>query len=103
MLLESEVKKYDLNYGQLCDETECEFSSSNSSQLKIKSNSQKLKTIFRPDFKFEDLGVGGLDAEISDIFRFVFTKLRMRIISKQPREIRHFIDMLFSITAEYFW
>lgn len=29
--------------------------------IKIKSSSNKLKNIFRPDFRFEDMGVGGLD------------------------------------------
>lgn len=29
--------------------------------VKILSTSNKLKAIFRPDFKFEDMGVGGLD------------------------------------------
>ena len=29
-------------------------------------------SVIRPDFKFEDLGIGGLDAEFSDIFRRAF-------------------------------
>lgn len=32
--------------------------------LKIKSSSNKTKTIFRADFKFEDMGIGGLNKEI---------------------------------------
>ena len=47
----------------LSEETEFEFFS-NSDQLWVKNKSNKLKTIFRPDFKFEDMGVGGLDSEI---------------------------------------
>lgn len=47
----------------LTSETEIEFTST-VRDLKIKSKSNKLKAIFRPDFKFEDMGVGGLDTEI---------------------------------------
>ena len=63
MVIDSEVKKYQLDFGMLSEETEFEFLS-NSDQLRVKNKSNKLKTIFRPDFKFEDMGVGGLDQEI---------------------------------------
>lgn len=60
----------------LCSDTEIEFSSINRN-FKVKSNSNKVKTIFRPDFKFEDMGVGGLDKEIQDIFRRAFSSRRI--------------------------
>ena len=76
LLVDSEVKKRDLNYGMLWEETEFEFSTKNP-KLRIKSKSNKLKTIFRPDFRFEDMGVGGLDKEIQDIFRRAFSSRRI--------------------------
>lgn len=44
-------------------ETEFDFQSM-SPLMKIKSSSNKTKNIFRADFKFEDMGVGGLNKEI---------------------------------------
>ena len=63
MLMETPIKKSNYIFGMLTGETEIEFSSL-ANDLKIKSKSNKLKAIFRPDFKFEDMGVGGLDSEI---------------------------------------
>lgn len=77
MLMDSSVKKQDLNYGMLMIDTDLEFSSRGSSNFRIKNQSNKLKTIFRPDFKFEDMGVGGLDKEIQDIFRRAFSSRRI--------------------------
>lgn len=76
MLMENETKLKDLGYGMLTDETEFEFRSLNQ-LLKIKSNSNKMKNIFRADFKFEDMGVGGLNKEIKDIFRRAFSSRRL--------------------------
>lgn len=76
LLVDSEAKKHDLNYGMIWEETECEFSSKNP-KLRIKTKSNKLKTLFRPDFRFEDMGVGGLDKEIQDIFRRAFSSRRI--------------------------
>jgi len=45
--------------------------------LVIKSSSDKTKKIFRADFKFEDMGVGGLNKEIQDIFRRAFSSRRI--------------------------
>ena len=63
MLMENEAKKVDLPFGLLVKETEIEFTYL-SSLLKVKSASNKTKNIFRADFKFEDMGVGGLNKEI---------------------------------------
>ena len=51
--------------------------STESTFLKIKSSSNKLKTIFKNDFKFEDMGVGGLDKQIEYIFRRAFSSRRV--------------------------
>lgn len=63
MLMENETKKIDLPYGMIDTETDFEVSSIKNI-LKIKSSSNKMKKIFRSDFKFEDMGVGGLGKEI---------------------------------------
>lgn len=77
LLMDSNVKKQDLNYGMLWMDTDLEFSSKGSANFRLKNQSNKLKTIFRPDFKFEDMGVGGLDREIQDIFRRAFSSRRI--------------------------
>lgn len=76
MLIENEAKLKDLPYGMLDKETDFEVRSLNTN-LKVKSKSNKMKTIFRADFKFEDMGVGGLNKEIQDIFRRAFSSRRI--------------------------
>ena len=76
LLVDSLAKKQDLPYGMVGNETEFEFSA-RGSRLRIKNKSNKLKTIFRPDFKFEDMGVGGMDKEIGEIFRRAFSSRRI--------------------------
>lgn len=62
--------------GLLVDETDLEIIGKNTSTFKIKQNSQQMKNIFRNDFKFEDIGIGGLDNELSNIFRRAFASRR---------------------------
>ena len=47
------------------------------STVRVKSNSMKAKSLFNENFKFEDLGVGGLDEEIGNIFRRAFSSRRL--------------------------
>lgn len=77
MLIDSIAKKQDLPYAMLTNETELEFVSRINNKLTIKNKSNAMKNIFRPDFKFEDMGVGGLDKEIADIFRRAFSSRRI--------------------------
>lgn len=44
--------------------------------VKLKSVGLKTVSIIDPKFKFEDLGVGGLDQELADIFRKAFASRR---------------------------
>lgn len=64
------------NYGMLFDETSLEFKS-RSPMLTIKSVSNKPKNIFQHKFKFEDLGVGGMDQKIIELFRRAFAMRRV--------------------------
>lgn len=61
-------------FGVLTPETEITFTRKPTSQLRIKANGKKARTnaILTPDFKFEDMGIGGLDKEFSAIFRRAF-------------------------------
>eukprot|EP00375_Theileria_parva_P002060 XP_764736.1 N-ethylmaleimide sensitive protein [Theileria parva strain Muguga] len=55
---------------RLCSDTELEFgyTTIEGTELKI----PKTQSIFKPNFKFEELGIGGLDNEFADIFRRAF-------------------------------
>lgn len=50
------------------------FSKDPKSSIKLKGSSRRpaVNAIVKPDFKFEDMGIGGLDAEFSAIFRRAF-------------------------------
>mmetsp|Transcript_107685 Transcript_107685/g.303344 ORF Transcript_107685/g.303344 Transcript_107685/m.303344 type:complete len:732 (+) Transcript_107685:100-2295(+) len=52
--------------------TEISFQSSASGKVQILSNKASKRSIFRPDFNFEELGIGGLSKEFGDIFRRAF-------------------------------
>ncbi|GJQ11585.1 hypothetical protein GpartN1_g3376.t1 [Galdieria partita] len=48
------------------------FSKAAGSNLKVIGGDKRPKDIFKPDFNFEKMGIGGLDKEFSDIFRRAF-------------------------------
>ena len=53
--------------------TKLTFKKEPSSQIIIEDNSvSQATTVFRPDFNFEDLGIGGLDKEFATLFRRAF-------------------------------
>ncbi|KAF7792841.1 hypothetical protein EIP86_003942 [Pleurotus ostreatoroseus] len=60
--------------GVLMDKTEITFMKAGDSPIKIKSSAKKAppNAILAPNFKFEDMGIGGLDSEFSTIFRRAF-------------------------------
>jgi len=63
--------------GILNEETVIELKATNDEKFMLKgSGKSKQKTFIDKDFKFEDLGVGGLDKEIYDIFRRAFFSRR---------------------------
>lgn len=61
-----------LSSGMIVAETDIEVTCRKSANFKIKGDTSVAQNIFRPDFKFEDLGVGGLDKEMFEIFRQAF-------------------------------
>ncbi|GAA5873522.1 hypothetical protein JCM3774_000038 [Rhodotorula dairenensis] len=60
--------------GILTSQTEINFVKDPASAIKIKSSAKKPppNAILAPNFKFEDMGIGGLDTEFSAIFRRAF-------------------------------
>ncbi|KDQ64451.1 hypothetical protein JAAARDRAFT_28082 [Jaapia argillacea MUCL 33604] len=60
--------------GILMDKTDVSFMKAPDSAIKIKASAKKAapNSILAPNFKFEDMGIGGLDTEFSAIFRRAF-------------------------------
>ncbi|KAK4122867.1 vesicular-fusion protein SEC18 [Parathielavia appendiculata] len=60
--------------GILTNQTSISFYNSPKYPIKLKGSSKRpaANAIIRPDFKFEDMGIGGLDTEFSTIFRRAF-------------------------------
>ena len=61
-------------FGALIQETDVTFIKASDANLKLKGSSKKAppNAILAPNFKFEDVGIGGLDSEFSAIFRRAF-------------------------------
>ncbi|KAL1940022.1 hypothetical protein VTO73DRAFT_9357 [Trametes versicolor] len=62
------------HYGVVMEKTDITFMKSPDSAIKLKSSAKKAppNAILAPNFKFEDMGIGGLDQEFSSIFRRAF-------------------------------
>merc|ERR1719356_404917 len=58
--------------GMLEQSTELDFTQGSSGKLHILSDKVQQRSIFRPDFSFEELGIGGLSKEFGNIFRRAF-------------------------------
>jgi len=65
-------QKHLVKFGFLAEDTVIELSS-DSHNLKISSKVMKAKALTKFGFNFNEMGVGGLDTEISNIFRRAFT------------------------------
>ncbi|KZT71500.1 vesicular-fusion protein SEC18 [Daedalea quercina L-15889] len=61
-------------HGVVMEKTDITFIKAADSSIKIKSSARKAppNAILAPNFKFEDMGIGGLDSEFSAIFRRAF-------------------------------
>lgn len=76
-LLSSPLKN-ELNTGFISNSTQIEFVINDSCiNVTIESNVLTAKNIFKPDFNFSELGVGGLDTQLYDIFRRAFSSRRL--------------------------
>lgn len=65
---------YHYQQGILFDKTDVTFLKAADSAIKLKSSAKKAppNAIIAPNFKFQDMGIGGLDTEFGDIFRRAF-------------------------------
>ena len=69
---EERSSKNKVNFGFLANDTNIELASENT-KYKINSKQMKAKRLTKFGFNFNEMGVGGLDTEISNIFRRAFT------------------------------
>jgi vesicle-fusing ATPase len=62
------------NMGILMEKTDVTFLKAPGSAMRLKSSAKKAppNAIIAPNFKFEDMGIGGLDNEFGEIFRRAF-------------------------------
>ncbi len=62
------------DFGIVMEKTDVTFMKDPQSKIRIKPSTRKASpyAVIAPDFKFEDMGIGGLDREFSAIFRRVF-------------------------------
>ncbi|KAI9142196.1 P-loop containing nucleoside triphosphate hydrolase protein [Paraphysoderma sedebokerense] len=69
-----DVNKQSANVGMLITQTDIHLTKAADASLKIKGDAKKaaLNPLIQPSFKFEDMGIGGLDIEFSAIFRRAF-------------------------------
>ena len=58
--------------GIVMQQTSLNFVKTQDSSIKLKGSKVMGNTIIQPNFKFEDMGIGGLDQEFSSIFRRAF-------------------------------
>ncbi|KAF9567278.1 transport between ER and Golgi ATPase protein [Mortierella alpina] len=60
--------------GVLTQQTQVQFVRAQDSNIKLRgaARNKPAVTLIQPDFKFEDMGIGGLDAEFSNMFRRAF-------------------------------
>ncbi|KAG8218986.1 P-loop containing nucleoside triphosphate hydrolase protein [Butyriboletus roseoflavus] len=63
-----------MEMGVMMQKTDITIMKEGGSPIKIKSSAKRAATnaIIAPNFKFEDMGIGGLDKEFNDIFRRAF-------------------------------
>lgn len=75
-------------------ETEFYFSKTPGSTVRVKGGDNRPKDVFRADFDFEKMGIGGLDKEFSDIFRRAFASRVFPVDLIKKLGIQHVKGML---------
>lgn len=71
---DTESASHPMSRGILTSDTQIEFFKSQKEPLNLKASTRRApaNAIMQPSFKFEDMGIGGLDTEFSSIFRRAF-------------------------------
>ena len=72
------IKPNGLTYGSLIDDTivKCHVAEKDKLKIKVMGSEQNKKQLFKTDFNFQTLGIGGLDKEFAEIFRRAFNSRR---------------------------
>lgn len=66
------VQRGPVGSGMLVSLSEINFQQGSSGKIRVLSDKVVQRSIFRPDFNFAELGIGGLSKEFGDIFRRAF-------------------------------
>jgi vesicle-fusing ATPase len=82
------------SFGVICPETDIQFKVKWGNKIKLTSQRQAGKNLFKPDFKFEDMKIGGLDSELANIFRRAFASRRFPPAMIEKYGIKHVKGML---------
>jgi vesicle-fusing ATPase len=72
------MKPSNLTYGQMVEDTVFKAvpSESNKAKIRVMGSDTNNKQLFKTNFNFETLGIGGLDKEFAEIFRRAFNSRR---------------------------
>jgi vesicle-fusing ATPase len=73
----------------LSSETNIETFASADQQIRLKSTKSEKKNIFTADFSMESLGIGGLDQELTNLFRRAFASRRLPHTIVEKYGIKH--------------
>ncbi len=84
------------NFGDLARDTDIKFvvSPKSTKSIRVKSDKVRETELFKIEFNFEKLGIGGLDAESSTIFRRAFNSRRYPPAVIRKYGIKHVKGML---------
>lgn len=69
--------------------TEIKLKIREGSSIQISGESKKGSSLFKQDFKFEDIGIGGLDDQLANIFRSAFASRRFPESELKKYGIKH--------------
>ena len=84
LIIKCTVKNFDsmkpsnLTYGQMVEDTTFKAvpAESNKAKIRVTGSESNNKQLFKTNFNFETLGIGGLDKEFAEIFRRAFNSRR---------------------------
>ena len=93
-LLESigtETQEFDVSYsGLMTKGTNLNFSIKKGTKLlKLQRSENTIISIVNPEFTFESMGIGGLDKQLSDIFRRAFATRKFPPVLLKKYGIKH--------------
>ena len=88
-MLTGDNEKQSHELGKLLPETQVAIRVPEGSLITLQTTEQNQKNIFRPDFTVEDMGIGGLDEELFNIFRRTFASRRFSTATIERFGIKH--------------